>query len=95
MNVMDFVQHNDINEYEYFVNNYEAIMESYTVCSLFKEFSMKNININSDTIYFELKAKSKSIPTINSSSIYDKKYNVNFNINNDMIGITMKEVSGV
>ena len=95
MDRMKFIESNNINDCEYFANNYEAIMTSYGVCSLFNDFNMKNINIVDDSIYFELKKKTKSIPVINASSVYDKKYKVEFNINNDTIGITMKEVSGV
>jgi len=95
MDRMSFIESNNINDYEYFVNNYEAIMTSYGVCTLFNDFNMKNINIVDNSIYFELKKKVKSIPIINSSSVYDKKYQVDLNINNDTVGIIMKEVSGV
>jgi len=90
---MEFVKQNNILEYSYFSNNHDAIMTVYTICALFKNFFINNLFINNDTIYFELNNPKKPIPIINSSSIYDK-YNVNYNINNNTIGITMKKVSG-
>lgn len=88
MERLDFVKANNITDYEFFSANYEALMTVYTICNLFNDFNIKNLNIDKDIVYFELN-KGKYIPIIYSSSIYDDKYTVDINITDNIVKIKM------
>ena len=92
LDIMSFIEKNNINDYSYFSNNYDAIVSIYIICKLFGDYNIKNLFIDSNNIHFELdKQKKNTIPIINSSSMYNR-YNVHYeSIENNMVAVNLNK----